>query len=307
MKCKLNKKAFTLIELLVVVAIIGILATVVVVNMSGAQNKARDAKVKADLGTVQKAASLYYLEKGNYIDLACSQASAIACDSADFTSSTDVNIKTIGNAAKDIKTVVSDGLTINATSSTYETFAKLPSTLSGNSVQTYEISSEAGTRTLGPELQINSDFENGLTGWALYDATNNVGLGFTGVVTADSSAHSGVKSVKLSRGLTSAGVPPLIGQYLIGGIAPGRTYSVSLWSRGDGTNPPSYQVTVWPGGSNLINRTATGNTSTSYAWTSFAFTVPAGSLNSARLYMTTANVNNASAWFDDISIKEVLK
>jgi len=33
------KKAFTLIELLVVVAIIGILATIVVVNISGAQKK----------------------------------------------------------------------------------------------------------------------------------------------------------------------------------------------------------------------------------------------------------------------------
>jgi len=47
--------AFTLIELLVVVAIIGILATVVVVNISSSQNKARYAKATSDLKQVEKA------------------------------------------------------------------------------------------------------------------------------------------------------------------------------------------------------------------------------------------------------------
>ncbi|MFA6963559.1 MAG: prepilin-type N-terminal cleavage/methylation domain-containing protein [Patescibacteria group bacterium] len=55
-------KGFTLIELLVVVAIIGILATVVVVNLSTSQNKARDAKLQNDLEQVANAAEIYRID-----------------------------------------------------------------------------------------------------------------------------------------------------------------------------------------------------------------------------------------------------
>ena len=57
---------FTLVELLVVVAIIGILATVVVISYSGAQSKARDAKRLSDLSQVQSALSQYFIDYGQY-------------------------------------------------------------------------------------------------------------------------------------------------------------------------------------------------------------------------------------------------
>ena len=48
-----NKKGYTLIELMVVVAIIGILALLGLRVYSGQQDKAKNAIVKANAGTVQ--------------------------------------------------------------------------------------------------------------------------------------------------------------------------------------------------------------------------------------------------------------
>ncbi len=60
------KKGFTLIELLVVVAIIGILASVVLVSLNSARSKGNDAAVKTNLHTVANQAELYYSKNGSY-------------------------------------------------------------------------------------------------------------------------------------------------------------------------------------------------------------------------------------------------
>lgn len=54
-KLKSSNSGFTLIELLIVIVIIAILATVGIVSYSGMQNKAKDAKRKADLNAISKA------------------------------------------------------------------------------------------------------------------------------------------------------------------------------------------------------------------------------------------------------------
>ena len=48
----MNKKGFTLIEILVVVAIIGILSSVMLVYLSSARHKARDARRKLELSQI---------------------------------------------------------------------------------------------------------------------------------------------------------------------------------------------------------------------------------------------------------------
>ena len=65
----MKKKGFTLIELLVVMAIIGILASIVMVSMSGAGNKAKDARIKGDLSQVRNLAQLIDDDDGAYTNL----------------------------------------------------------------------------------------------------------------------------------------------------------------------------------------------------------------------------------------------
>jgi prepilin-type N-terminal cleavage/methylation domain-containing protein len=61
-----RNKGFTLIELLVVISIIGLLAGMVLVSMSGARAKARDSRRKADLAQVVKAVELYNVKYETY-------------------------------------------------------------------------------------------------------------------------------------------------------------------------------------------------------------------------------------------------
>ena len=61
-----TQKGFTLIELLMVIAIIGILSSIVLVNLNGARSRALDAVRASDLKQLQTAAEAYHAEYGSY-------------------------------------------------------------------------------------------------------------------------------------------------------------------------------------------------------------------------------------------------
>ncbi len=62
-----REKGFTLIELLIVVAIIGILAAIAVPNFLNAQTRAKIARIRADMKSLDTAMEAYYLDHNSYI------------------------------------------------------------------------------------------------------------------------------------------------------------------------------------------------------------------------------------------------
>lgn len=73
----MKRKGFTLIELLVVIAIIGILATIGLVALNGAREKARDATRKSDISQIKTALTLYSDDNQNLYP----STSGTSCDS----------------------------------------------------------------------------------------------------------------------------------------------------------------------------------------------------------------------------------
>jgi len=63
---KAGEDGFTLVELLVVLVIIGLLATVVMINVLPSQDKAMVTKAKADIATLEQAMEMYRLDNFSY-------------------------------------------------------------------------------------------------------------------------------------------------------------------------------------------------------------------------------------------------
>ncbi len=61
-----SEGGFTLVELMVVIVIIGLLATVVVINVMPATDKAAITKAKADVGVLEQGVEMYRLNKLRY-------------------------------------------------------------------------------------------------------------------------------------------------------------------------------------------------------------------------------------------------
>jgi general secretion pathway protein G len=63
---KTGEEGFTLVELMVVVVIIGLLATVVMINVLPSQDRAMATKARADIATLEQAMEMYRLDNLSY-------------------------------------------------------------------------------------------------------------------------------------------------------------------------------------------------------------------------------------------------
>ncbi len=70
------KKGFTLIELLIVIAIIGVLASIVLVSLNTARSKGSDAAIKSSIYGARNQAELYYDSNGQDYSGVCDAASS---------------------------------------------------------------------------------------------------------------------------------------------------------------------------------------------------------------------------------------
>ncbi|MEA1072873.1 type II secretion system major pseudopilin GspG [Sphingomonas sp. LY160] len=61
-----EEEGFTLVELMVVIVIIGLLATVVMINVLPSQDRAMETKARADIATLEQAMEMYRLDNLTY-------------------------------------------------------------------------------------------------------------------------------------------------------------------------------------------------------------------------------------------------
>lgn len=70
----MRQRAFTLIELLVVIALIGLLATIIIMNIWDQRVKAYDANIKSSMHQIRNAAELSYVRNGESYALLCDES-----------------------------------------------------------------------------------------------------------------------------------------------------------------------------------------------------------------------------------------
>ncbi len=108
---KFTKKGFTLIELLVVVAIIGILASIVLVSLNSARAKGRDASAKGSMSSIRAAAEIFYDSNNGTYDNVCSDPGVVTLINAAKSETGDSNPSNCIEAANNLSYAVS--ITLN--------------------------------------------------------------------------------------------------------------------------------------------------------------------------------------------------
>ncbi|MCK4738902.1 MAG: hypothetical protein KAT46_03040 [Deltaproteobacteria bacterium] len=144
---------------------------------------------------------------------------------------------------------------------------------------------------LGAELLSNAGFETGTWGDWVKDKVD-------GIVEFESTlVNSGTKAARLFQGIS---LGTNLSQTI--SVTSGDVLELSLYSAGDGTNAGRYKIYDVTNSTDIVSVTSTGITGNSYSRVEKVFVVPSG-CTSLRLYLYPAGVNEAVAYFDDVSLK----
>lgn len=148
------------------------------------------------------------------------------------------------------------------------------------------------------ELVHNGDFEDTYSAFAPgWLAGGTAG----GSAVADTvTPHVGVNALKLTKGTQTIYVRPATSYEYH--VIPGRSYSFSFWTKGDGTNAGRYELVDQTHTVDIIPTISTGVAGTTWTQVSTTFTAPANCY-AVQIWLYTANVVGAVAYFDDVSIK----
>ena len=115
-----HAKGFTLIEMLVVIAIIGILASIVMVSLSSVQSKGRNAERSGDVSTILNAVYQYAIDNNNQIPPVITTTPTDICrtGAASCTGLIDLSILTTGQ--KYLVSIPLDPLSTSTTDTGYQ-------------------------------------------------------------------------------------------------------------------------------------------------------------------------------------------
>ncbi len=153
---------------------------------------------------------------------------------------------------------------------------------------------------LGAEKLNNIGFETAGGGGADVFANWVESAGAGSIVDEGVLVHGGSHALKIA---SDAGTAEVF--QTSAGFSAGALYKLTFWTRGDGTYAGRYKVRDVTAGTDFIGPITTGVTGTSYTQAVAYFTVPAGCSSIAIAFFSPATVGG-TAYFDDISLKEVL-
>jgi len=140
----------------------------------------------------------------------------------------------------------------------------------------------------------NGDFEETAGAGTFDDWTDNAGTGAIAIET--SSVYEGTNAAKLTAGVS---VDTYIYQDIP--VVMGSDYTLSFYTRGDGTYAGRYRIYDVTNSADIVATTATGVTGTTYTLVEDAFTVPA-TCESVRIYLYCPGTNGGIAYFDAVAV-----